>query len=512
MHKPMFSEKDLSRIREKGISLKEIESQLNLFRNGIDFVNLKAPATPGNGIAVPTRDEQTELEKYFEKNISRYPVSKFVPASGAASRMFKALFAAMKELKEKPLMQIQDADQIVSFFKQIKEYPFFEDLKAATEAGGENIYELLESENYALVLEFLLTARGLNYGSLPKGLLKFHSYPEGNRTPLEEHFEEASELLKGPENVINLHLTVSGEHLGWFRELSLKLNEKYKKEKNIVFNARFSLQHSSTDTIAVTPDNTPFVTEDGNLLFRPGGHGALLENLNELDEAMIFIGNIDNVSPDNNKVLRLKYKKMLGGFLLKKVIEVHSLLNRIEKGEDSEELKESILQMLKDVAPEFVQNNSRADKRFLPQAYDALNRPIRVCGMVKNVGEPGGGPFWIQNKKGEVSKQIIESSQIDLTNKEQKEIFMQSTHFNPVDLVCFIKDHKAEKFDLIKYRDSDMAFISSKSQDGRELKALELPGLWNGAMAGWLTWFVDVPLETFTPVKTVFDLMRPQHK
>ncbi|MFW5821194.1 MAG: DUF4301 family protein [Bacteroidota bacterium] len=509
----MLTEKDRAEIKNKGLSVAEIERQISVFERGIDFVELIKPATPGEGIEELDRTEQKAMIDRYENSMEDKPAIKFVPASGAASRMFKELFNAMEEIPKHGNKIIYDNAKLENFFSQLSEYPFYEDLKTLVKQDGDNFKMLLEKEEYQKILEYLLTDKGLNYSSLPKGLLKFHLYPEGSRTALEEHYEEASMYLTDTKAAVNLHFTVSPEHLTLFTSLTDVLNEKYRNSQGLIFNLSFSVQKPSTDTIAVDMDNKPFRLEDNSILFRPGGHGALLDNLNDLEEPVVFISNIDNVCPDHSKDLKIYYKKILGGFLVKKTESIHNILNRIEKGERGGALRTHILEVVSEISPEASEELKKLQNDlFNEQAYEFLNKPVRVCGMVKNVGEPGGGPFWIRDEAGKMSKQIIESSQIDMNDNSQKEIFHSSTHFNPVDIVCYIRDHKGEKFDLNKFTDPSMAFISKKTSGGKELKALEHPGLWNGSMAGWLTWFIDVPLETFTPVKTIFDLLRDEHR
>ena len=510
----MLTEKDRAAIEKKGISAAEIERQIRLFERGVDYVKLIKPATSGEGIDVLDEKQEQTLIDLYETGMEDKTVLKFVPASGAASRMFKDLYNAMEDLAKNGSPDIiENNKSLYDFFRQLEEYPFYEDLKKAIEPNDKSISSLIEDKKYQTVLEFILTERGINYGSLPKGLLKFHQYPEGARTALEEHYEEASLYLTDPKAAVNLHFTVSPEHLSLFSNLTDVLNEKYRNSQGLLFNVSFSVQKPSTDTLAVDLQNKPFRSEDESLLFRPGGHGALIENLNELDEDMVFIGNIDNVCPDHMKDLKIRYKKILGGFLLKKTERIHNILNRIEKGERGEALRNHIMEVVYEISPESAQElKTLHNDLFNENAYKFLNKPLRVCGMVQNIGEPGGGPFWIRDEAGKMSKQIIESSQIDMDDHEQEEIFQSSTHFNPVDLISYIRNHKGEKFNLSEFSDPSMAFISRKTRNGRELKALEHPGLWNGSMAGWLTWFVEVPLETFTPVKTVFDLMRPEHR
>ena len=506
----MFSEKDKQLLKKKGIHQESIDQQLKSFKNGIDFVNLQAAVTPENGICMPDEEKINFFSGSFVQSIGNYSFTRFIPASGAASRMSKALFEAIETLEKKDTVLevfLKENHEISDFINRIDDYPFFNDLIRHVPN-----FNKLDKKSVIDLLKALLLDEGLNYGNLPKGLLKFHHYPNGSRTAFEEHFIEASHYLVSNDCKINLHFTVSPEHKQLFTDLSEELRIRFKREKQVNFNISFSEQKPSTDTLAVNMDNSPFRNDKGELVFRPGGHGALLENLNDLEEEIVFIGNIDNIAPDKTKELRIRYKKLLGGVLIEKVQKVHSILERIEKGDRNIKLQEEIHELVLDLSPEYADKlNKTARDDFFLEAFNYLNRPIRICGMVKNIGEPGGGPFWVRSSDGSLSKQIIESSQIDLDNEEQKKIFLSSSHFNPVDLACYIRNFKSEKFNLMDYRDPEMAFISKKSQGGKTLKALELPGLWNGSMAGWLSWFVDVPIETFTPVKTVFDLLRKEH-
>jgi len=358
----------------------------------------------------------------------------------------------------------------------------------------------------------LLTGKGLSYGVLPKGLLRFHIYRDETRTAFEEHFEEAALYLKDSRGLVKLHFTVSPEHRKLFEELAREMIQKYREKYKLTFQVEFSVQKPSTDTLAVTLQNNPFIHEEDHLLFRPGGHGALLDNMQDLKEKMVFVGNIDNVAPDRTKSLRIRYKQLLAGILIDRVQKVHGLLSRLEKG-TAPGLKSEILEFIKAYISETSAGELEkvTDNELIKNAKAILNRPVRVCGMVKNVGEPGGGPFWISDKSGKISKQVVESSQVNLDDPGQDAIFRRATHFNPVDMACYTYSFTGKKFRLEEFRDPDMAFIAIKSQGGSSLKALELPGLWNGSMAGWITFFVDVPIETFSPVKTIFDLRREEH-
>ena len=505
----MLSKQDLSQIAKHGITQQMVEHQLQQIEKGFPFLKIETTAAVGNGIFLPNAEQR---EKYVEdwcKYIEEgHNVIKFVPASGAASRMFKNLFAFLDADYTVPQTDFEK-----EFFENIKHFAFKHDLcNKCKENEGACVCDLKKSGKYKEIVANLLEAKGLNYGQLPKGLLLFHSYNDGPRTPMEEHLVEAA-LYASSEGKANIHFTVSHDHLDLFKK---KVGEKtsiYEKKFGIHYNISFSEQKPSTDTIAATPDNKPFRNEDGTLLFRPGGHGALIENLNETDADVIFIKNIDNVVPDRIKGETVLYKKMIAGILIDTQKRIFDYIRLLDSGEYNHSQIEEIIR--------FVQQTLCCRKKDIKELEDAdlviylknkLNRPIRVCGVVKNIGEPGGGPFLCYNSDGTVSPQILESSQIDSNNPEYVKMFKSGTHFNPVDIVCTTKDYKGNKFDLPKYVDHNTGFISSKSKNGKELKALELPGLWNGAMSDWNTIFVEVPISTFNPVKTVNDLLREQHQ
>ncbi len=502
----MLREKDLQLINEKGISQEVIDWQIEQFKKGSMPVNLVAPATIEKGITVID-----DIEKYANKyKESHKDAIKFVPASGAASRMFKALFEFRAELDSVKEPDLMNYPVIEEFFTNIEKFAFYKDLEIHLSVIG-NISDLINEKKYKTILNALLDDDGLSYGSLPKGLLKFHRYPENvSKTPFEEHLIEASRYV-ADKNLAKLHFTVSPEHLELFRKLKNSLIQKYADIFTFAFDISFSIQKSATDTMAVTPENTPFYDENDTLFFRPGGHGALIENLNDIDAEIVFVKNIDNVIPESKIETTVLTKQALAGLLIETQETIFQLCRKLKENPTEETIDES-KKFLKDVL--FLSDNcfeyegtSVADILF-----SLLNRPVRVCGMVKNEGEPGGGPFITKNKNGCESLQIIESSQIDMTDNQQEEIFKASTHFNPVDLVCGIKNYEGNKFNLLDFIDKETCFISSKSKNGRSLKALELPGLWNGAMAFWNTIFVEVPAETFNPVKTVNDLLREAHQ
>ena len=505
----MLSTNDLNQIQQRGITQQQVEHQLEQIKAGFPFLRIEAAAAIGHGIMAPDevqRDKYvTDWKQYLEEG---HKVVKFVPASGAASRMFKNLFAFLSADYDVPTTDFEK-----HFFDNINKFAFKKELCAKCKANtGLSVCKLIEAGRYKDVVANLLEAKGLNYGQLPKGLLLFHKYEQGPRTPMEEHLVEAA-LYASSDGEANIHFTVSHEHLELFKGKVAEKLESFEKLYNIRLNVSFSEQKPSTDTIAANPDNTPFRNEDGTLLFRPGGHGALIENLNDIDADVVFIKNIDNVVPDRIKADTVLYKKVLAGILVDAQKKAFEYLRILESGSYTHAQIEEMIR--------FVQQALYCRKHDIKDLEDAelviylknkLNRPMRVCGVVKNVGEPGGGPFVCYNADGTVSLQILESSQIDTNNAEYVAMFKNGTHFNPVDLVCATKDYKGNRFDLLKHVDHNTGFISSKSKNGKELKALELPGLWNGAMSDWSTIFVEVPVSTFNPVKTVNDLLREQHQ
>lgn len=492
----MFIEKDLDKIKVRGVSLETIEQQIENFKKGFPYLNVIKAATIGDGIIALSDSQASKYAKYFDKKASKLRLLKFVPASGAATRMFKSLFSAKDEGK---------LDKSVNeFLERLKDFAFYNKL---TKAIGS------ETAEAQVILEHLLTDKGLDYGSLPKGLLHFHQYGKKARTPIEEHLVEGAKYANS-KGKVRLHFTVSPEHKKKFKKLINAVLPKYEDKYDVKYKISFSEQKPSTDTIAVNMDNTPFRNADDEILFRPAGHGALLENLNEQKADIIFIKNVDNVVPDRLKKETILYKKALAGLLLDYQEKIFSYLKKLYKEEVDEKLLNEILDFLETklctLPPEGFDSFSVDAK--MDYCKRKLNRPIRLCGMVKNVGEPGGGPFWAKDPDSSVSLQVVESAQIDLANAQQKEIFDKATHFNPVDLICSVKDYKGDKFDLLNYRDPMTGFITQKSQSGKDLKAQELPGLWNGAMSDWNTLFVEVPLITFNPVKTVNDLLRTEHQ
>ena len=507
-----LSSKDLKQLDSKGISKEKVQNQIQTFKEGIPFVELSQAAVVGNGILRFSEKEQLDLIQYFEDNRKNLELLKFVPASGAASRMFKAMFNFLdsyepsKENLSEYIERTGDTDA-KKFTENLSDFPFYDLIMYRIEGKASN----KDEEAYLFVKE-MLTENGLDYGFYPKGLLPFHKYETGTATPFEEHLKEAA-LYAKTKGKANLHFTVSQQHDEMFAKEEALVGPKISKKTDTVFDVSYSNQKPSTDTIAVDMDNKPFKNSDGSILFRPGGHGALIENLNDQDADIIFIKNIDNVVIDKNLETVSNSKKMLAG-VLKKVQDKAFAYAKLLEGdisiEKSDEIKTFLERDLNVRMPKNYDDFSVDEQKSI--LMDRINRPIRICGMVKNEGEPGGGPFWIKDGKGNISLQIIESAQIDMDNKEQADIVQNSTHFNPVDLVCGVRNHKGEKFNLLDFVDAKQGFITGKTKEGKELKALELPGLWNGGMAFWNTLFVEVPLVTFNPVKTVNDLLKPSHQ
>lgn len=477
----MFTQDDLRQIEGHGLTPEAVERQIANFRRGFPFLKVVRAASPGDGVKVVAAAEADEAVARYEREADRLGVVKFVPASGAATRMFKELFEFVNEGKRG-----KGIDKLVG---QIEKFAFWPELKALLPAGADD-----------RTLVSAIVGEGLDYGKKPKGLVTFHAYPEGARKAVEEHLVEGA-AYAASNGCVRIHFTVSPEHVEGFRTLLDTKVPLYEKRFGIRYEISFSTQKSSTDTIAVNPDNTPFRQADGSLLFRPAGHGALIENLNAIDADLIFVKNIDNVTTDAQRGDTVRYKKVLAGLLLDLQARAFGFIEALDAGTAD----------LAAVAA-FVERELCVK---LPASYDAallravLDRPIRLCGMVRNEGEPGGGPFWVAAPDGTESLQIAESSQIA---PEDMPLMQQATHFNPVDLVCGVRRADGSRFDLTQHTDPETGFISSKSSGGRELRAQELPGLWNGAMARWNTVFVDVPVTTFSPVKVVQDLLRPQHQ
>jgi nicotinamide riboside kinase len=512
-----ISSTDFVQIYNHGISVDKILNQLQIFRSGILKSNLISPATINNGILSLSEVELEEKATFFDLQKDKLRLKKFVPASGAASRMFKFLssflndFDIKKETINAYINRKKDSDLSI-FIVAMDKFPFFETIDKKLK----EIYPDFETlgrdyKNYYFI-KTILSSDYFDFANKPKAVLPFHQYKKHIANPIEEHLNECAHYATSNQ-VSNLHFTVSEAHQSLFENEVEILKGKVEEKSGIKISIGYSYQNKSTDSICVDSKNIPIRDKNEHLIFRPGGHGALIENLNELDSDIIFIKNIDNVIQNHIDKIAL-YKKALAGVLIEVQQKIFSYLNVIEKQEikenNIEEIISFLLQKLNiEMSPDF---NKFTFENKVNKIKDLLNKPIRVCGMVKNEGEPGGGPFWVMNDKGSISLQIVEASQVDLTNKQQQEILASATHFNPVDLVCGIRNYKNQKFDLLQFTDQKAGFIVEKSVDGKIVKSYELPGLWNGAMANWLTIFIAVPLITFNPVKTVNDLLKPAHQ
>jgi hypothetical protein len=516
----VFTDRDLSQIRRKGISVETAERQLEYFRKGFPFIDLARPAVRGDGIRVIPETEKLDLAAFYDRACAGRKVIKFVPASGAATRMFKHLFEfagryRITEEGHREFTREKGFNSAYHFIERLRDFAFYDELDASLVKRGSSVRSLLEKKDFGFLVNALLGTSGLDYANLPKALISFHKYPGHARTSAEEHLAEGAGYCRMEGSRVAVHFTLSPEHRERFIAMMNRERPDLEAALGVTFDISLSEQKESTDTLAVDLDNRPFREADGSLHFRPAGHGALIENLNDLRGDVIFIKNIDNVVPDRLKETTILHKKVLGGLLLQLQEKISGYLEMLGSGS----IETSFLDEVEAFAsanlnlsfnPEHTGRMTADDRnRFL---FGQLNRPLRVCGMVKNEGEPGGGPFWVHGNDGMTSLQIVESSQIGMGDPGQKKIFDGSTHFNPVDLVCGVRDYRNKPFDLHRFIDPTTGFITQKSKDGKTIKAQELPGLWNGAMAGWITVFVEVPIITFNPVKTVNDLLREQHQ
>ncbi len=505
----ILEELDIETLKEKGISEEKLRDELKMLAEGFPFLKIEAPATVGHGISPLSDDMKKTAVKCWDELLSAGGiVMKMVPASGAASRMFKDIFSFVNGNKEKP-----DNDFMKKFFERIEDFAFFPRLNfICISLYGKSVDSLVKEKRFKDVAQALIGKDGLNYGYLPKALLQFHKVIGTSRTALEEHLAEGAMYASGKNEKVTVHFTVSQDHLplvmSKVEEASAHIGHKY----GVTFDVSYSVQKSHTDTVASNLDGSPY-RENGKLFFRPGGHGALIENLNDLDADIIFIKNIDNVVPDERRASTVEYKKIIGGILVATKQRINEYCKKLDKGTPSAEDLEEMLHFTRTV---LCITHDNADEMSAEEKaeylFSKLNRPTRVCGMVKNEGEPGGGPYLAYNADGTVSPQILEASQIDPDNKETVKMMKNATHFNPVDLVVSTKDFRGKKFNLPDYVDKATGFISLKSREGVEIKALELPGLWNGAMSDWNTILVEVPADTFNPVKTVNDLLRDSHQ
>ena len=507
----MLKQTDLNTLESRGISTATLDEQLNHFRTGFPYLRLQGSATVGNGIiAADPELERRAVERWDKYLADGGDVCKFVPASGAASRMFKALFAFVNSEADKA----PEGSPVRQLLDRLGELPFADELDATLKAQtGKDAKTLLSEGREKEIIAAIVGKEGMNYGGLPKGLLTFHRYADNStRTPVEEQLVEGAQTAT-VNGKVKIHFTVSAEHQKLFDKKFAEVLPGLEKLTGAHFNVSTSVQKPSTDTVAVNPDNTLFRDADGNLVFRPGGHGALIANLGDIDATVVFIKNIDNVVPDQHRAATIKYKKIIAGILML----VHDAIERYMAILDAGTYNIADLDAMHKFCQDTLCIHAADYDAMTTEAKAAwfkakFNRPLRVCGMVRNEGEPGGGPYIAFNPDGTASPQILESTQINTADPASMAMMQQATHFNPVDLVCYIKDLGGKPFDLRKHVDPATGFISEKSLGGRDLRALELPGLWNGAMSDWNTVFVEVPVATFNPVKTVNDLLRPMHK
>ncbi len=517
----ILANKRLSKqIIESIVGLDKVIEQLELYHKGLPFVKLVKPATINDGIiSVP----ETDFLKYIfqhNKHVKDGRYMKFIPASGAASRMFKALNSFITEhpasdywfLKEKS-KSCKNAKDTLDFIDNIEKFAFFDELSEIMKKNGFDLAKERKNGNISSIIRHTIGKTGLELSNLPKGLIPFHKFQKSPRTPFYEHLIEAACYTKASNDKTKLHFTLTDRHIDNVNNYLKSIIETDELLSSINIELSFSTQNPATDIIAANPDNSPFQDNDGNVVFRPGGHGALLENINKLDADVIFIKNIDNVAPDSLKDVTYLYKRILGGFFAETEEKIHTFLRKAVNGSTEKEDLDQISEFTKTVLFKQLPTDFQvfSIENQIDYFFDLLNRPLRVCGMVKNQGEPGGGPFFVEERDGSVTLQIVESAQIDPNDPSQLEILSKSTHFNPVDLVCGIRDYKGDKFNLFDYSDPETAFIVRKTRFGRDYKAIELPGLWNGSMAKWNTIFIETPITTFSPVKTVNDLLREEH-
>jgi hypothetical protein len=499
----LFTQKDFRRIKKLGLTPRDLEKQMESYRYGSNYLNLNRPCAINDGILSIQKAAMNELIKLYEREAGKFKLLKFVPASGAASRMFAEWFS----VREKDGFDSPALNQ--SFLRNFKKYPFYFLIKQNKRAS-----EFIEQKNIKSLLNYILSAKGLNFGWLPKALIPFHLYSAGKaRTALEEHLFEAVQYVRGAGDVCHLHFTISQEHKKDVAEIIKTVKSKYENLCRIKYKISLSVQSPSTNMLAVDENNLPLRDAAGNLIFRPGGHGSLLANLQNLDADFIFIKNIDNIVPE--KLLRkiLPYKKMLGGLALQIQQEIFAILRQLENDEINskqiDEIKNYCFQKLNIIFPRSITRQSLKHQKQI--IFSSMNKPLRVCAVVRNEGEPGGAPFWVEDRDGNQTLQIVENGHVDKSSPKQMAVWLASHYFNPVDMVCCTKNYRGEKFNLDSYVNPDAYLITRKNEKGRSLKALESPGLWNGGMAYWNTVFVELPIIVFNPVKTVSDLLRSEH-
>ncbi len=492
---PKMRENDLITLQKIGISKQNFDDQVKMISQGMESVKLVSAVTPSNGIKIFSQEMMISLADYFEQFEEMLQLVKFVPASGAASRMFKDLVQ---------FHQTKSHNKIsLEFFASIDRFPFYDRLLNACIEN--NITFKDEVDIQWKVIDLLFNDEKFKFLDKPKGLIPFHKVNGKERNAFEEHYREAVDYKTTNKDVC-MHFTVS---LG-YRDMISEALEKVKTDLgNPGISQKFSLQSVSTNTVALDKNNLVVRDDNGDMVFRPGGHGALIDNINDIHADLIFIRNIDNIIPKENNLKLPPYNLAMAGWLLQLKTKRDQLLGRLNESENDGVIADSLEFIERELGGTCPSRMDTEDAKLY--IMRSLNRPMRVCGMVKNVGEPGGGPFVVL-KDGEKTVQIIESSQIDKSDEEQMEIMKSATHFNPVDMVCATRDYMGEKYDLMAFRDVETSFIANKTYKGKEIKALEWPGLWNGAMFHWITLFMEIPLEAFNPVKTINDLLRDSHQ
>ncbi|MBN2383488.1 DUF4301 family protein [bacterium] len=512
------TDRDRAQLGERGISEAEYRRQLSLLRRGPHYINLERPCTIGDGLRVLDISRSEEWETWWRAAAVSGRLSKFVPASGAATRMFQGLISL---LQTRPTFRADDVsneeldEDTTVFFERLTEFAFHQDLVEALKRGGYEYKAEYKRGNFHRLVEYILADHGLGYASKPKCLLKFHrAVPNGSRTSLEEHLLEAEELINDQRGCCRLHLTLSAEHVQSVREFLGQIVPEYESLSGLHYEVTDSVQHPSTDVIAADQTGIPLRDTEGRLVFRPGGHGALLKNLADVQADIVFIKNIDNVVPDRLRGETVRWKRLLCGYLL----EIEARLKEYQRLFEAMPTDRAVLSSIaaffvEDLGYDLGLERDPDDRGQLSDTIRSyLFRPLRVCGMVRNRNEPGGGPFWVRDERGRITPQIVESAQIDLSSDRQRSLFESATHFNPVDLVCSLRDYRGECYHLEDFIDPETYFLTTKFQNDRKIRVLEHPGLWNGGMANWLTVFVEVPLITFNPVKKVTDLLGPNHQ
>lgn len=513
---------DLERAAEHGLGTDELERQLALLAAPPSSIELDRPCTVGDGVQQLDDTKESTLLAAQASAVASGRATYFVPSSGAASRMFKSLLAVrdrgpVDRATLAAKSDDEEAKAALRFFDGARRFAFAENLARVLAERGLGLDECLEQGAVSPVLDALLEANGLAYPRMPKGLLPFHSYDGNeNRTAFDEHLVESFAVAADEAGATRLHFTVSPDHREAFEHRARQSGDSLGGKLGARFDIGFSTQKPSTDTVAVNPDGTPFRGEDGELLFRPGGHGSLIANLADLAEQgvdLLFVKNIDNVVHDDWRAPVVHWRRMLAGRLVVLQDRLFGALRALEEDADRAAAVEDARAVL---ATELGQSVPGADASDLDRAgaalHAALHRPTRVCAVLRAEGDPGGGPFWVRESDGSRSPQIVETAQIDPSAADQRAAQERATHFSPADMVLGVRDHRGRPFDLLRHVDPEAVFIAEKSSGGRPLRALEHPGLWNGGMSKWNTLFVEVPPEIFQPVKALTDLLAPAHQ